>query len=229
MQPQPGARPAILVDLDGPLTRLFPHPSHLELAGVLDARLHGPMYSPSSWATDHVQVLREAAFTAPDLLAELAELATTAELRAAAVARPAPGARALLEQAGSEGYAVAVVSNNDEVAVRLALVSCGLAHLVDHVAARHGAAVLGLKPAPTLLRAALAAVGSSPADATFFGDSVSDVLAGRAAGVRTVGVSADPVRCAELAAAGAVAVVADLSGALDRVTRSHPVVEEVVP
>jgi phosphoglycolate phosphatase-like HAD superfamily hydrolase len=46
---------------------------------------------------------------------------------------------------------VAIVTNNAAAAAVVALDACGLGDLVDHVAARRGADVDHLKPAPDLL------------------------------------------------------------------------------
>ena len=59
--------------------------------------------------------------------------------------------------------------------------------------------------------AALRALAQAPGlPAVFLGDSVTDVLAGDAAGVQAVGVAQDATRRDDLLAAGARAVVADL-------------------
>ncbi|MTB72403.1 HAD family hydrolase [Arsenicicoccus cauae] len=200
----------LLIDLDGPLTKLFPDPAHLvlaeEIAGVLATRTGCRLEA----AVDHVQVLRSVRELAPELLPELERRATAAEVRAARQALPAPGAVAFLHGAHDEGYAVAVVSNNADEAVRAALQQCGVLSLVDHVAARHGADVDRLKPEPALLLDAMAVLGSATDRTAFYGDSVSDMVAASRAGVRGIGVSSDPRRRAELVAAGAVAVVPHL-------------------
>jgi 4-nitrophenyl phosphatase len=53
-------------------------------------------------------------------------------------------------------------------------------------ASRTPASVTIGKPGPLLLRAAAELVGADPADAVMIGDAVSDVIAGRAVGARTV-------------------------------------------
>lgn len=211
-EPDPGAPGcALLVDLDGPLTRLFPSPQHLELARRLAARLPAGTV-PEPDAGDHVLVLRAAAAAETDLVIDLERAAADAEREAARRARPAIGARAFLDAAATRGAPVAVVSNNDADAVRTALDACGLSAFVHYVAARRGAEVSRLKPAPDLLLEALDALGATTG--VMHGDTVGDVHAARAAGIPAVGIVSDPDRAKALLAAGAAAVVADLGAAI---------------
>lgn len=74
------------------------------------------------------------------------------------------------------------------------------------------------KPAPDIVRAALEAAQCSPEDAVMVGDTVYDIRAGHAAGVRCIGVIAGGISEQELREAGADAVygnVAELLEALD--------------
>ncbi len=218
MRPGHPAARAVLIDLDGPLTRLFPDPSHLELAaGLADLVARRTGWRPEQ-PGDHVQVLRSVADADPGVIAELATAAETAEIEAARRAEPARGARDFLFAANRAGYAVAVVSNNAEAAVRIALEECGFAALVRYVAARHGGNVAGLKPAPDLLVDALSGLDASPDDGVFFGDTVSDMVAANAAGVRAVGVAPWPDRTRDLLASGAELVVPDLGDAIPLVS-----------
>lgn len=213
---EPGDAPrAVLVDLDGPLTRLFPDPRHFELAARLAQQLPTHSESPSSEAHDHIEILRYAAENHPDRVSSLESIAAEAELSAAATAKPAAGAGAFLRAAKDAGYAVAVVSNNADPAVRLALKTCGLADLVDEVSARAGTALFRLKPAPDLILDAMGALGVAAAHCTFYGDTVSDVIAGQRAGLRVVGVTHDLKRTTQLLAEGAVGVVHNLGEAVD--------------
>lgn len=74
------------------------------------------------------------------------------------------------------------------------------------------------KPAPDIVRKALQAAGCAPQDAVMVGDTVYDVRAARAAGVRCIGVLAGGIGEQELVEAGADAVygnVAELLEGLD--------------
>jgi HAD superfamily hydrolase (TIGR01509 family) len=213
MTPRNAQRPALLVDLDGPITRLFPAPSHLELAAALADRLRRHTGRDVD-AQDHVQVLREALLLAPDLAPRLAARASAAELRQARSAVPAPGARAFLECAADRGYAVAVVSNNVTSSVQTALEACGVRDLVEVVVGRDDARLGRLKPAPDLVEDALARLGADARDAMLYGDSVSDIRAAAAANVSAIGVTSDEARARTMTASGALDVVPDLGAAL---------------
>lgn len=94
------------------------------------------------------------------------------------------------------GYRLGVVTNDAEAPARRHLQSAGIAEHVAFVAGSdsgHGA-----KPEPGQLLAFCAATGLPPADVVMIGDSRYDLLAGRAAGMRTVGVLTGLAPVAEL-------------------------------
>ncbi len=66
------------------------------------------------------------------------------------------------------------------------------------------------KPNPTILHRVWERVPASPRGTVFVGDSVTDILAGRAAGVVTIGITHGAHGAAELRAAGAEFVVDDV-------------------
>ncbi|HLY16541.1 MAG TPA: HAD family hydrolase [Bryobacteraceae bacterium] len=68
---------------------------------------------------------------------------------------------------------------------RAVLEQFGLIRYFDHVQGTDG---FPCKPAPDVLRAALAALDAKPEDCLFVGDSPADMEAGRRAGVRTCAV-----------------------------------------
>ncbi|MFK5633468.1 MULTISPECIES: HAD family hydrolase [unclassified Ornithinimicrobium] len=215
----------VLLDLDGPVTRLFPGDSWLELSrqvrdAAVDAAVAagpGPLTGTLARAladqTDHVQCLRIVAHHAPHLLPLVADLVTRAELEVARTATAYPAAVRLIERTVDRGAQVAVVTNNDPrvVAVVLERARPGLTALLAGVHGRSVGTVDDLKPRPDLLLRGLVDAGCAPGDAVFLGDSVTDVQAGEAAGVVVVGVSEDAARRDELRAAGAVAVLPDLT------------------
>jgi pyrophosphatase PpaX len=82
------------------------------------------------------------------------------------------------------GHEIAIVTSKSEALAMRGLVHVGLASSVDTIvgcdaSTRH-------KPDPEPVRIALQRLGCRPEDAVFIGDSVHDILAGNAAGVRTV-------------------------------------------
>jgi pyrophosphatase PpaX len=82
------------------------------------------------------------------------------------------------------GHELAIVTSKSEYLAMRGLAHVGLARHMDTIvgcdsSSRH-------KPDPEPVRIALQRLGRSPEEAVFVGDSVHDVLAGNAAGVRTV-------------------------------------------
>lgn len=101
----------------------------------------------------------------------------------------------------------------------------GLRHLLDEhglggrFATLHCADDHPSKPDPAMLNAALAATGVAAGRALMVGDTTFDIAMGRAAGVHTLGVTWGYHPAAELAAAGAGALVAGFAAlppAVDR-------------
>src|SRR5262245_2021369 len=83
----------------------------------------------------------------------------------------------------ARGHQMGVVTSKSEYLALRGLAHVGLARYMDTIvgcdaSTRH-------KPDPEPVRIALHRLGCAPADAIFVGDSVHDVLAGNAAGVRT--------------------------------------------
>lgn len=95
---------------------------------------------------------------------------------------PRPGASALLHRLAARGVAAAMVSNIGRSALVAALERCALQRALAPVLSRDD--VVHLKPHPEGVRAVLAMRGCPPAQALFVGDSLADVAAARAAGVR---------------------------------------------
>jgi phosphoglycolate phosphatase-like HAD superfamily hydrolase len=80
-----------------------------------------------------------------------------------------------------------VVTTKAQDQAEMVLHKLDLAHHFRHVqGARPG---IPLKPAPDSLIAALAALECSPEQALMVGDTAADILAGKAAGVRTCAVT----------------------------------------
>lgn len=99
--------------------------------------------------------------------------------------RPYPGAVAALEALLGAGWRLGVVTNKPSAPTGRILAALGLATRFDVVLG--GDSLPERKPSGTPLRHALDVLGVAARDAWMVGDSDVDVLAGRAAGVRTVG------------------------------------------
>lgn len=210
-------RRLLILDFDGPVTRLLPDPRHIELADAVKRLLRkrgAALPPPVTASIDHVEVLRYAAQALPDLLPQAERLCSATELTAADSATPAVGAIELLDLRRMQRRPVAIVTNNDH-------------HVVTRFAQRHGIDLTGctvhgrdpghadrLKPSPWMLQAALDAHGCEPSEALLVGDSTTDVAAAQAAGMPCVGVAIDQERAAALVRVGAAGVVVDLSAFL---------------
>jgi pyrophosphatase PpaX len=84
----------------------------------------------------------------------------------------------------ARGHEIAVVTSKSEYLALRALVHLGLARSIDTVVGCDGSSRHKPDPEPVLI--ALQRLGCAPHDAVFVGDSIHDVLAGNAAGVRSV-------------------------------------------
>jgi len=205
-------RRLVILDFDGPVSRLLPDPRHIELAdevkGLLTAQ--GVLPPDVSALTDHVQLLRYAATALPHLLPALESLCSSAELAAADTATPATGAVEVLELLRSQRRPLAIVTNNDPRVVTRFAQRQGIALTGISVHGREPGHPERLKPAPWMLHAALIAHGCAPGEALLIGDSATDVASATAAGMPCVGLASDEARRAALRSAGAVGTVPDL-------------------
>ncbi|TMV83361.1 HAD family hydrolase [Thioclava sp. BHET1] len=103
----------------------------------------------------------------------------------------------LLARLKGRGLKVGVATNDAEAAARAQLQSIGVADMFDFIAgfdSGHGG-----KPAPGMLLAFAQSCGLDPAEVLMVGDSRHDLQAGRAAGMRVIGVLTGPAPAAELA------------------------------
>ncbi len=133
---------------------------------------HLPEHSPQSL----LDVLNEEASTAPQI--EVVPLAP------------------FLGALRRDGLRLGVATNDSEAPARAHLEQAQISHLFDFIAgfdSGHGG-----KPAPGQLLAFAHAVGLEPAEIVMVGDSLHDLRAGRAAGMRCVGVLSGLADRAEL-------------------------------
>jgi phosphoglycolate phosphatase len=128
-------------------------------------------------------------------IAEIEEMLT--QKAAIAPLAPAVPLRPFLTGLRDRGTRLGVMTNDTEFAAHAHLGAVGVAELFDFIAgfdSGHGA-----KPAPDPLLAFAAAMGLAPAAVVMVGDSPHDLIAGRAAGMRTVGVLTGMAQAHELA------------------------------
>lgn len=97
---------------------------------------------------------------------------------------PQPGARELVAKLHARGFPLVVASSSSEADLRPLIEIAGIGELVT--TATSADEVDRAKPAPDVLRAALAKVGRSSDHAVLLGDTPYDVRAGRAAHVAVI-------------------------------------------
>lgn len=120
-----------------------------------------------------------------------------------------PGAVELVRRLHAHGRPLAIVSSKLEAGIRRSLDFIGITECF--------ATLIGIdatvkhKPDPEPVFLALERLGAASGDAWFIGDSPYDVQAGRAAGMRTIGVLTGPYDRAALAGAGATHIVTALT------------------
>jgi phosphoglycolate phosphatase len=201
----------VIFDLDGTLVD-----SLGDLADSMNAVLAArglPVHAESAYRVfvgDGIEALaRRALPSAPPSRLPVAEVVE--EMRAEYARRrldrtvPFPGMPELLRRLRQLGTRTAVLSNKPDDATRELVTALFAEHGFDAVrGARPGSA---LKPDPAVAVDLCASIGVHPADTAFVGDTDTDMLTGRRAGMLTIGVGwgfRDP---GELVAAGAHHIV----------------------
>jgi phosphoglycolate phosphatase len=177
---------AVLFDLDGTLVHThidFPRMKRAVLELVAGAGLDPDGFQER----DSLAILSAAAAQlgeSREFLARAEEALVAIEMAACEGAREAEGAGETLRWLMERGIRVGIITRNSPQAVRRVLGAISLPHEVLLTRAD----TPRVKPDPLHLHLALERLGVSPADAVMVGDHVMDVLGGKAAGTRTLGV-----------------------------------------
>lgn len=147
-----------------------------------------------------------------DLFVRFADALGTLHVRRAAELRERghalPGAAALLAALENRGVRQSVVTGNVRQAAEVKLAVFGLD---SYMRLDEGAYAEDGEGRPELLRAALKRAAVGRQGAVFLGDTPADVAGGLEAGVRVVAVATGRTSASDLRAAGAHAVLDDLS------------------
>ena len=101
--------------------------------------------------------------------------------------KPFPGAVELLAKLADEGVAMGICTNKPAAITARVLDELDLTRWFGTVIGE--TPHLPRKPAPDMVLATLAGLGSTPAEAVMIGDSGADIGAAKAAGVKTIAVS----------------------------------------
>jgi beta-phosphoglucomutase-like phosphatase (HAD superfamily) len=204
----------LLLDFDGPICSIYAGTPAAAVAGQLRDTLRVAGFTVPDQAAsedDPLEVFRAVATISDDAAITAQHLLTVFETRAVATARPARGSADLIITAYRTGRTVTIVSNNSGAAIT--------AYLADHRLTDYVRAVIGrddhdpdlMKPSPYRVRAAVGLLDAEPSECALVGDSDTDVLAGRLAGVEIIGYATRPDKVDSLTHAGADAVTTELA------------------
>lgn len=206
-----GSTGPVLLDFDGPVTILLPPGPNAEVAEAARQPLRAAgaeLPEPVASTSDHLAVLRFASAFPTDVELAVEEACRAGELRAALTSEPTPGSADFFGACIAARRAVVVASNNAAEPIAAYLDRHGLADQVLGVIGRRAGRPDLMKPHPSILLDALRLLDLDHAGScVMIGDTVSDVQASRAAGVRIVGFAKTPDRGRALVEAGAEAVV----------------------
>jgi beta-phosphoglucomutase-like phosphatase (HAD superfamily) len=148
---------------------------------------------------------------------------TALELEAVASSRPTPGAAELIKETTGSGRTVAIVSNNSGAAIRADLHLHDLTGDVALIVGRDDPDPDLMKPSPYLVRAAVGILDTIGAQCAFIGDSASDILAGKLAGVPVIGYAATPAKQRALTDAGAAVLATSMAEIRTALSAAPPI------
>ncbi|WP_436522548.1 HAD family hydrolase [Actinoplanes sp. HUAS TT8] len=212
----------LLIDFDGPICSVFAgHPARTiaEEMRALAQQRGGAELAPvfADLPFDPLEILIAVAAVADDSLTrEVSDACRDAEVTAVATATPTPGAADVLRTAHATGRSVAIVSNNSSAAIEAYLHQHDLLRYVNGIVARFdGMDPSLLKPNPFLVEQGPTAARASRDAAIFIGDSVTDIEAGQAACIPTVGYANKPGKHQRLTDAGADVVIDSMQAIAD--------------
>lgn len=178
----------LLLDFDGPVCHLFAgHPAHEAADAVRAYAVERGDELSEPEGGDPLVLLRVAYQHSQEFGRDVEAFVIGQETQAARSAAPTEGAHDTITAATAAGLDVLIVSNNSERAIRTYLARHGLTENVAHIIGRPFGQPARMKPAPDLLTEALDISRIKPSDAVFVGDSITDVLAGNAVAVPTIG------------------------------------------
>lgn len=216
----------VLLDFDGPVCSIFagyPAPAVAEELAITAAAVGHPVPTNYLRNQDPLDVLRFAGTIDPALTLLIERELTRAEVKAVDTAEATPGAEAFLTACRSTGRTVAVVSNNSAAAATRYLERAGWADFIRLVEGRDPSDPGLMKPHPHVLLRTLRDLAEPAESAVIVGDSVTDIEAGLAADVWTLGYANKPGKDEAMREVGADVVVhsmADLAQATVRTPTS---------
>ena len=215
----------VLLDFDGPVCSIFagyPAPQVAEELAASAAAAGHAVPEDYRRNQDPLDIFRFAGTVSPDLTALIERELTNAEVKAAETAEATPGAEEFLRACRATGRTVALVSNNSTAAVAQYLSREGWADLVRIVEGRDPSDPQLMKPHPSVLLRTLRNLNAPAESAVIVGDSITDIEAGLAADVWTIGYANKAAKDEAMRDAGAD-VVLDSMAELTQATQRTPV------
>lgn len=216
---------AVLLDFDGPVCSVFSGLLNTEVSDRLRTRyaqLGIPVPAHLAEGPHIFGLFRHAACISPAAGRSIEAALTAAEVEAVESAAATPYSEAAIRACHATGRLLAIVSNNSTHAIRHYIQRHRYADAIDLVAGRRSPDPAQLKPAPYLISQALAALDVDPASAVLVGDSVTDIQAAHAAGIRSIGYANKPGKLDHLTAAGADVIITDMRQLADALTSTEP-------
>jgi phosphoglycolate phosphatase-like HAD superfamily hydrolase len=204
----------VLLDFDGPVCAVFAGTAAPDAARELRLALSAAGVSLPGEVLDiddPLEVFRVTARHHPEAGEVANQELTRLEFQAVIGARPTKGAADLIATARRTGRTVTIVTNNSSDAAMYYLDIHGLHQHGVQVVGRDDADPERMKPSPYRVREAVSMAEAEGDECAFIGDSVSDMLAGRLAGVAVIGFANKPHKVSTLTRAGADAVTTRLS------------------
>jgi phosphoglycolate phosphatase len=208
---------AVLFDFDGPLCPLFEDHPAVEVARKMKRllRAEGWLLKRFERYDDTHRLLQDAAVAEvpSPVLSRLEVLLTDEETKAAAKARPTPGALELIRTLDGAGRPMAITTNNSPASVQTYLTSNGLEGWFDgRVFGRMPGRPTLMKPHPACVLRALEELGLENArgNCLMIGDSVNDLRAAERAGVRFLAFAKSDAKKEKFTAKGAKVQVTDM-------------------
>lgn len=201
-------RGALLLDFDGPVCSVFsgyPAPQVAAELVALLTKLEVEVPTDIVLESDPMVILSWADTIEPrSSMIAVEEALCAAEMAAVEVAEETPFARELIKLSSARHVPIAIVSNNSAPAIQKFLADRKLAAQIHAVIGREFAAPTQMKPNPSPIFKAIKAVKVSPNSCTLVGDSASDIVAAKAAGVRVIGYANQSWKIDAFASADAV-------------------------
>ena len=207
----------VLLDFDGPICSVFAgYPAVRAVSTMLRAMEAAGFDVRPQWLNleDPHRLLVEVATQIPEAVGIAEDALTRSEVHAVDSAQITVGVTELIDQVTGRGQQWAVVSNNSTVSIAQFCRRKDFARTPTLIVGRPKGEPHLMKPNPFVLRRALEILRTPARDAVFVGDSVSDIQAGKAAGIATVGYANKPAKPKLLTAALADVVITSMDDLL---------------